>query len=90
MAKHQFLTGYQKGIVKRYYEHKDTVNSQKLSELVSELYLAEADGNKKKCDKLWKTAEAALLSAKIAENRVESVIKERNLKALADLVSEIA
>jgi len=40
MARGQYLTPHQKGIVKRYYEHKDTLATQKLGEIVSDLFLA--------------------------------------------------
>ena len=43
---------HQQGIIKRYYENFDQITLQKLSELVTELYLAEG----KKRDKLWQTA----------------------------------
>ena len=34
-------TRHQQGIIKRYYDHQDTIQLQKLSELVADLYLAE-------------------------------------------------
>ena len=46
MAKHQNLSAYQQKIVKRYYEHADSITIQKLQELVSELYLAEGKSAK--------------------------------------------
>src|SRR6185503_20548995 len=62
MAKGQHLSHYQQGIVKRYYENKDTLATQKLGEIVGELYLAMGDA--KKSEKLWKSAKTALLNAK--------------------------
>ena len=44
-------TPYQKGIIRRYYEHKDTMALQNLAEIVSDLYLAETA---KQQEKLWK------------------------------------
>lgn len=87
MAKGQHFTPYQQGIVKRYYENKDTLATQKLGEVVSELYLAA--GNEKKSEKLWKTAQTALLNAKASPSRVEKICAEKNLEALAKLVNEL-
>ena len=42
---------YQKKIIDRYYQNFDAIKHQQLSELASEIYLAE--GEKKK-DRLWK------------------------------------
>jgi len=40
MAKHEY-SQYQKGVIEGYYNNLDTIMLQKLSELVSELYVAE-------------------------------------------------
>ena len=55
MAKGQFHTQYQKGIIKRYYENKDDLSTQKLGEIVSELYL---ETNPAKRTRLWASAAA--------------------------------
>ena len=86
MAKGQYLSPYQKGIVKRYYQHKDAALTQKLGEVVSELYL-ESDPKKK--ERLWKSAHTALLNAGAAPSRVEKLVAEKNLAALAKLVGEL-
>ena len=49
-------TPYQDKIIKRYYENKDAIMYQKLSEMVTELYLAEG----KKRLSIWKRAAKAL------------------------------
>ena len=46
-------TPYQENIIKRYYENKPEIMLQKLSELATELYLAETP---KKRAQLWKRA----------------------------------
>ena len=86
MAKGQFHTAYQKGIIKRYYENKDDINSQKVGEIVSELYL---ETNAAKQGRLWKSAETALLNLGANKARVEKIVAERNLQALAKLVEEL-
>ncbi len=86
MAKGQYLNRHQKGIVKRYYENRETLATQKLGELVSELYLEE---NQKKRGRLWERVEKALLGAGVKKPRVSRVVGQQDLKALADMVAEI-
>lgn len=86
MPKGQPLTAYQQGIVKRYYEHKDGVLTQKLQELVSELYLADSP---KKAEKLWKSAETALAGLKLDAAKVKAVVAARDVKGLAELIAKL-
>lgn len=85
MAKGQDLSRYQRGIVKRYYEHLDTIALQKLGELVSELYLATGE---KTLAKLWKQAETALAKTPADEARIQRIVSKRDVKELAELVAE--
>ena len=50
MAEKKPLTPHQKGIVRRYYENREAISTQKLGEIVSELYLCTSP---KKADRLW-------------------------------------
>jgi len=77
----------QKKIINRYYEHFDTIQLTKLSEAVTELYLADSP---KKSEKLWKTVTTALARVEDASGRVKKIIEEKNLEALAKLVNEMA
>ena len=86
MPKGQNLTPYQQGIVKRYYQNKDTLASQKLGEIVSDLYL-ETDA--KKQARLWKAARTALANAGANPVRVDKIVADSDLKALAELVGEL-
>ena len=87
MAKHhQLLSSYQQGIVSRFYQHRDSVLSQRLAELVSELYLAD-EGPKK--DKLWKSARDTMLKAGAAGADVSGVCDGRDVAALARIVTEL-
>ncbi len=87
MAKGQYLSSHQKGIVKRYYEHADTISLQKLQEAVSDLYLA---GTGKAAERLWKTAQTALAKSGADPARVARIVAEKNVEALARLVGELA
>lgn len=86
MAKGQHLSSHQKGIVKRYYEHRETLSTQKLGELVSELYL---ERDPRKLDRLWGQVETALQGTALAKARIAGVVGRRNVQELANLVSEI-
>lgn len=86
MAKGQWLTPHQKGIVRRYYEHKDALTVQKLGEIVSELYVCK---DETRAGRLWRSARTALLNAGVHKTRVEDVVAARNLERLARLVQEL-
>lgn len=86
MAKGQDLSRHQRGIVNRYYDNRDTIMAQKLSELVSDLYLAEG----KKAETLWKRAETALQNTDAEPKRVASVVRDRDLGGLAALANELS
>jgi len=86
MAKGQDLSRHQRGIVNRYYDNRDTIMAQKVSELVSDLYLAEG----KKADTLWKRAETALKNTAADPKRIAAVVGKRDLGGLAELASELS
>jgi hypothetical protein len=76
---------YQQGIIKRYYANADTIQLQRLSELVGDLYLAEG----KKLEKLWATAQGAMEKAGVPASRIERIMSERKPELLANLVKEL-
>ncbi len=86
MAKGQHFTPHQQKIVSRYYEHRDTLMLQKLSEIVSDLYLCETE---KKAAGLWKSAATALKNAGANPVRMARVLETQDVKALAQLVTEL-
>ena len=79
-------TPYQRGIIKRFYEHRDTLALQKLSEIVSNLYLETSEAKKKRA---WKSAEAQLLAAGVHEHQVKVICEKQDLDALAKVVGEM-
>ncbi|MEW6358930.1 MAG: hypothetical protein AB1696_21540 [Planctomycetota bacterium] len=85
MTRGQYLSPHQKGIVKRYYEHKDTLAVQKLGEIVSELYLCT---DPKKADRLWQSAHKALVGADANQAFVDKLMKDRDVKRLAAYLGE--
>lgn len=80
-------TAHQQRIIKRYYNHRDTIALTKLGELVSELALAE---DEKKRASLWKRVEKALANASAPPERVERILRERDTAALAKLLAELS
>jgi hypothetical protein len=87
MAKHQNLSKYQQGIVRRYYEHHDAIHVTRLMELVSELAVA-ADA--KAAGKLWTRVETALKQTAMPPERVAALLASKDLKALAEAVGKLA
>ena len=87
MAKGQELTPHQKGIVRRYYEHKDSIMYQKIAEIVSEMYVCEDD---RKAARLWTNAHKALVNIGAPKARVERLVANRDLEDLAKLVGELS
>jgi hypothetical protein len=88
MAKGQHLSAHQQKIVRRYYQQLDTIAVQKLSEIVSELFLA--SGDPKKLDKLWAQVTTYLPKLDGDETRVRRVLAQKDLQELAKLVNEAA
>ena len=86
MARGQYYSPYQKGVIRRYYEHSDTIAKQKLGEIVSELYLGTSE---KKTDRLWDRAHKALLAAGANKVEVEKLIADKSVKRLAKLVNSL-
>jgi hypothetical protein len=80
------LSRYQEGIVKRYYEHHETIQSNKLSDLVAELWLAEDEKAKAK---LWGRAQVALMRMGVDATQAAKVVGERDLAQFAKLVGQV-
>jgi hypothetical protein len=74
------FTPHQKKIVDRYYDNRDQIMLDKLSQLVSELYLADSD---KKRDQLWKRVDAAMKNLKVDQALRAHIIEKRNPEILA-------
>jgi hypothetical protein len=76
-------TPYQENIVKRYYENKPDIMRQKLSELTTELYLAETP---KKRAQLWKRVALAMKNLNLPEAQIEALIAKDDPTALAHFI----
>ena len=84
MAKNQ-NSQYQNKLISNYYENIDSIMLQKLSELVTELYLAETD---KKRARLWDRAQKAMINLKIPLAIIEHIMNKKSIEILAKNLQE--
>ncbi|MDX1965831.1 MAG: hypothetical protein SFV23_01560 [Planctomycetaceae bacterium] len=78
-------TRYQQKAIRRYYDNRDQLDEQRLSELVANLYLAEG----KKRAKLWETAQELMTRLNVPASRIAHVIKTADPAILAEVVKDI-
>jgi hypothetical protein len=78
-------TKFQQNIIKNYYENRDAISLQRLSELVTELYLAEGKAREKQ----WKYLEPVLAKLGLPKDRIDHLRKKDDPKLLAELVEEL-
>lgn len=76
---------HQQNIIRNYYENRESISLQRLSELVTELYLAEGKGREKQ----WKFITSALEKLAIPADRIEHLRQQDNPALLAKLVEEL-
>jgi hypothetical protein len=79
------FTPYQQKVIKRYYDNLDKVALQRLSELVTDLYLAEG----KKTERIWKQVASCMQKLKVPQTRIDHLVKQANPQLLAALVTEL-
>lgn len=84
MAKQNY-TKHQQKIIKNYYDNRDAISLQRLSELVTELYLAEGKGREKQ----WKYILGVLEKLGLPSDRIAHLRKQDNPALLAKLVEEL-
>ena len=78
-------TRHQQGIIKRYYANQDTLQLQKLGELVTDLYLAEG----KKRERVWKSVVTAMQKLGVPQSRIDHIVAQGKPELLANLVKEL-
>lgn len=76
---------HQLKIIKRYYDNQDTLQSQRLAELVGELYLAEG----KKRQRAWQSAAAAMQKLGVPQARIDHILAQNNPALVAEIVKEL-
>jgi hypothetical protein len=78
-------TPYQQKIIKRYYSNQDTIQRQRLAELVTELFLAEGA----KRQRTWKAAATAMQKLGVPQSRIDHLLGQDNPALLAQVVKEL-
>lgn len=78
-------SSYQKKVIQRYYDNRDQLDHQKLSELVTNIYLETG----KKREKFWQTAEDVMQRMKVPASRIKHVMESRDPAILAAVVEDI-
>ena len=76
---------YQQKVIKRFYDNREQIDDQQLSELVTSLYLAT---NKQK-PKLWQRAKEILERMELPPARIEHAMKSEDPVVLAKIVEEL-
>jgi acetylornithine deacetylase/succinyl-diaminopimelate desuccinylase-like protein len=81
----QKYSKHQQKIIRNYYENRDAISLQRLSELVTELYLATGKGRERQ----WKFIVSALEKLGLPAERIEHLRQQDNPALLAKLVEEL-
>ena len=81
MAKHSTK---QQSIIRNYYKNKGAIGLQRLSELVTDLYLAEG----KQRQRVWRNIAAALKKLEMSEKRIQHLVEQDNPALVAQVVEE--
>jgi hypothetical protein len=76
---------YQRKIIDRYYKNFDAIKYQRLSELATDLYLAEG----KKLERLWTQVEASLRKLELSEPRISELMRRRDPALLVTILKEL-
>jgi len=87
MAKGQHLSHHQKGIVRNYYEHQNTIFTTKLATIVSDLAVCASPAES---GKLWARAAELLLKCQVDAPSVAKIRADKNLEALARIVGDLS
>ena len=78
-------SNYQKKVIGRYYDNREQIDRQRLSELATELFLAEG----KKRVRFWQRSEELMLRLKVPESRVRHVVGSDDPAILAEVVQDL-
>ena len=76
---------HQQKIIKRYYRNFDSIKQQRLSELTTELYLAEG----KKSERLWKQVGETLTALEFPPSRIEHLLQKKDPSLLPGILKEL-
>jgi hypothetical protein len=78
-------TPYQRKIIDRYYKNLDAIKFQRLSDLATDLYLAEG----KKRERLWNQVQDSLRKLEFPESRIAHLLEKRDPALLVGILKEL-
>jgi hypothetical protein len=78
-------TPYQRKIIERYYKNLDGITLQRISELATDLYLAEG----KKRDRLWSRVDEYLRKLEVPDARIAVLLEKRDPALLVEILKEL-
>ena len=84
MAQKEY-SDYQKDVISNYYKNLDTIMLQKLSLLVSELYIADSQV---KADRLWQRVHKAMVKMGIPDAIISHIMEKKDIQILAKNLQE--
>ncbi len=70
----QNRTAYQQQIIRNYYRNRDTIATQRLSELITDLYLAEGKAR----ERLWGRVAGALEKLEVPKDQIDHLVKSND------------
>lgn len=76
---------YQEKIIKNYYQNRDAISTQRIQEIVTELYLSEG----KKRARHWESLGNHLLKLGVKQERIDRLIEKDDPAAAATLVQKL-
>ncbi len=79
-------TGYQRKVIKNFYDNKDLRLIQKLGELVSNLYV---ETSEKKKETGWKRIKKMFTDLKVHPHEVEYLTRDKNLSMISKKLAEL-
>jgi len=79
MAKNEY-SEYQKAVISDYYNNLNSIMLQKISELVTELYLADTQAKK---ERLWQRAHKAMIKLKVPPAIIDHIMNKKDVEVLA-------
>jgi hypothetical protein len=91
VAKGQYLSSAQRGIVRRFYTHRETVLLTRLQEAVTDLFLAKAGGgDAKAAARTWKSVGEALRGLGVEATKIDRILESQSPESLAAMVGELS
>ncbi len=85
MAEREY-SKFQQKVIRNYYDNREQIDSTKLSELVTNLYLAETE---KKKTKLWENAQKLMERLEVTQSRIDHVVGTQDPAILAAVVQDL-